>query len=149
MSHGSSDSSTDSESITRVSVKEMEDVGLYLAGHNVYQCSKAMNMSAVVRLERFLGIYGARPVAYCRLFEDMQSTPNEDARLDLPGSVEDFLFCCRWLFMYETERQLSGPRQLNEKTIRNKNWKIAGKIQAMKVETVGILCWDVPNRQCF
>ena len=86
-------------------------------------------------MQRFFACYGIGPAACSAVFDDLQVTGIEKARVDQPDS-QHFLMMLHFLKAYMTETQLSGLCGLSEKTARKHIWKYLCHVQALKGEKI-------------
>jgi hypothetical protein len=104
--------------------------GLELGGFDRHRQKKVRRAQ---NLERFRSFCGSNPVVYAEIFEDLQTTEIDEARVDAATlCVDSFLMALHFLKCYPTENQLSGLLKICEKTARKWAWFYAKKIQALK-----------------
>jgi hypothetical protein len=88
----------------------------------------------------FQSHYGCRPVVVARIWEDLQTTEIDDARIgdkgDMKPDIQELLHAINWLKEYRTEKQREGSADLSAKTLRKKCWYYARKIQALKGQKI-------------
>jgi hypothetical protein len=115
-----------------LSTEEMQALGLHLAGFSEARQARTRQATS---LDRFRSNYGLSPVTYANVLADLQTTENDDARIDRPDP-RLLLMMGNWLKTYATESQMAGSWQIDEKTIRKWNWHYAVKVQALKLQKV-------------
>ena len=96
-------------------------------------------------LECFLSFFGSLPKVVSLLWERLQTTSSDEARIKAKG-VKDlsyFLQALHFLRCYPTEDQRAGTHKNCQRTCREKTWFFLKKIQALKNEVVSVLCFDV------
>ena len=113
--------------------EEVLKKGLELAGYSRRQ----MNNCYATNLRRFMSFYGSWPIAIAKLFEDLQTTPLAEARIDEQRIDMDlFLLSMYFLKSYGTEEKESALMKMTEKTCRKHHWYYVEKIQALKAQVV-------------
>lgn len=112
---------------------ELLEFGLNIAGFPIQRqqvCRKTL-------IARFVGHYGAKPVAYSMLWEDFQTTTIAAARIQEKDLSLDYYFMTlAFLKSYLTESQLSGMFKVSEKTARTWIRFYVHKIQALKPQKI-------------
>jgi hypothetical protein len=91
----------------RITVDQILQAGLILAGYDANQ----RNRVYAQRVEWFNANYGAHPLVYARLWEEIRS-------IDEERNLKYFFLALNWLKNYDTEAVLAGRFNLDEKTIR-------------------------------
>ena len=110
--------------------------GLELCG---YDLKRQQRVKRETNLERFKDSYGSHPVVYAQIFEDLQTTDIDEAKVEGKKlNLTYFLAGLHWLKRYPTEKTRSGRFKVCETTARNWGWFYAKKIQALK--TVKVSC---------
>jgi hypothetical protein len=85
---------------------EMMRRGLELWG---FDLRRQDNTSGAQNLRRFKSsLFGSKPIVYAQMWEDLQTTPIPEARLDGNECVDSFLMTIYVLKEYPTEEALSG-----------------------------------------
>jgi hypothetical protein len=80
---------------------------------------------------------------YAEIFEDLQMTEIDEARVDAETlCVDSFLLALHFIKCYHTENQMSGLFKICERTVRKWAWFYAKKIQALKQQKVSLLLTD-------
>ena len=84
-----------------VTADEMLGLGLALGGFSSSQVQRAGRKTNV---DRFIGKYGSKPLVLCTIWEDLQTTTNELARIDpSKDNLSNFLSAMWWIKQYPTE----------------------------------------------
>lgn len=92
---------------------------------------------ATTNSTRFKRHYGCNQIVAAQLFEDLQITSIDEARLDDGKiSITYFLQALNFLKVYETEDRREGLFDLSPKTMRDWQWYYVKKIQALKGEKI-------------
>ena len=88
-------------------------------------------------LQRFRAHYGSNPIVLEKQWQDLQQTQNAEAKVNLKyHNWNDLLMTHYYLRLYPTETVMSARWDYSEKTIREKVWRLAYKIAALKAEKV-------------
>ena len=86
---------------------------------------------------RFRGHYGSDPVVYSKLFEDLQTTPIVEAKIQEDKiSLRYFLMTIYFLRHYPNEQILESRFNVSEKTARTWVWFYVAKIKELKRQKV-------------
>jgi hypothetical protein len=93
--------------IMTLSIHEVLEAGLIYGGYS----PKQRNRSYAQLLVWFKANYGAHPLVYCVLWEELDL-------IDRERNLKYFFLCLSWLKNYDTESILAGRWNLDEKTIR-------------------------------
>ena len=91
----------------RITTDQILQTGLILAGYN----KKQRNRRYAQLVEWFCSNYGAHPLVYAVLWEELRS-------IDEERKLKYFFLTLLWLKNYDTEGILAGRFNLDEKTIR-------------------------------
>jgi hypothetical protein len=113
---------------------EVRVKGLRILGWSEQQIDRIQNITADDRLR---ADFGANPHIIAQLWEDLQTTPIDAARIDPEEHPIDELF--RALFFlrcYPTEKQAENKWHISENTLRRATWYFVKKIGALKPERV-------------
>jgi len=90
-------------------------------------------------LERFLAIFGTTPEALTAIFDDLQTTPIADARVD-GIDFRYFMMTFNWLKSYKLLPEMVSSFHVCEDTVSRWTWFYVKKIQALKEAKIR---WDV------
>jgi hypothetical protein len=104
-------------------------------GHQNKVCRKT-------NLDCFRSLYGSNPVVYAQIWEDLQTTEIEDARLTNSESnkgLDNFLMAINFLKCYPTHNKQKCDFKISDRTAREKTWTYLKKVQALKAEKVSRL----------
>ena len=86
-------------------------------------------------VDRFRLAFGATPKIVAQIWDDLQTTTIDSARLD-PGkknrSMDDFLRTLFFLRKYETEKDRESRWQVSDRKQRDQCWYYLKKLQALK-----------------
>jgi hypothetical protein len=109
--------------------------GLELAGFD--RDRRQIRVNREQNVSRFKSHYGSEPIVYAQIWEDLQTTTNLEACIDMKkADIDSFLLAIFFLKCYEVESLLAGRFKICEKTARAKIWYFVKKIQALKHEKV-------------
>jgi hypothetical protein len=113
---------------------EVRQKGLSLLGWSEKQIGRIQNVTAD---ERLRSDYGANPHIIAQLWEDLQITNIDEARIDnAKYSIEDLLRALYFLRLYPTEVQAENKWHISANTLRDKTWYFVRKIGALKGEKI-------------
>lgn len=117
-----------------LSTDEILDWGLDLVGFPT-------NGGAVkrsTRLRRFKAHYGSNPIVISELFEALQTTDIEEARIEVKANkdVDNFLLSIYYLKVYPVEERMAGAFGKHEDTVRKWIWYYIERIQALLPEVI-------------
>ncbi len=113
---------------------EFLKIGLQLVGYKKRRIRRAKKRSNV---ERFLGHYGSIPCICAMIWEDLQTTEVEEARIPAEHlNVAFFLMSMHHLKRYTTEVEREGIFDISLKWGRDKVWYYVEKIQALKAQKI-------------
>jgi hypothetical protein len=126
---------------------EILSIGLTLMG---FPHERQESVSRDKNLDRFRSHYGSNPVVYAQIWEDLQLTDIEDARIDAPTakSLKYFLMSINFLKCYPVRNVQEGDFGISDRTAREKSWLFLKKIQALKAEKVS-LHYCALSENCF
>jgi hypothetical protein len=98
-------------------------------------------------LESFRSHYGSNPIVYAQIWEDLQTTEIEEAKIS--GAVANtgldyFLMAIHFLKCYPTEQQQVSRFRVSDRTAREWTWFFLKKVQvqALKAEKVSMRCYQ-------
>ena len=114
--------------LLRFTKEEFLYLGLYLAGFTELQIN---NTNDKTNNERFVSWYFANPTMCSKIFEDLQTTNIEAAKLEDP-TPKNLLLALYFLKRYPTKSQLAAFNKSTEKTALKWAWIYCEKLQAMK-----------------
>jgi DDE superfamily endonuclease len=120
---------TDDEVLTR---------GLHLVGFGDRQA----RANKETNLERFTAHFGSKPQVCAQIWEDLQTTNIEAARVSgnakaLDKAFDYFMAALHFLTTYPTEKQRSGIFKRCERTSRDWGWTSIQKLSALKEAKIG------------
>jgi hypothetical protein len=119
---------------------EMLSAGLKLLGWLQTQTSR---VQLVTKHARFVGGFGAAPHVLAKLWETLQTTSIEAAKVDpKKHSLNDFLCTMHFLYRYPTEIEGHNMWKRSRNTTRKWNWFFVEKIRALKADLFG---WPANN----
>jgi hypothetical protein len=118
-----------------LSPAEFQQLGLELVGFNEEWQDKTCQAT---NLRRFRAIFGPSPETCSQMFEDLQTTNIEEARVVKPNPAY-FMMSLNWLRTYKTEEEMAGQWGLIEQTVRDKVWKYTFAMAALKEAKVRFL----------
>lgn len=117
-----------------VTADEMLAKGLELHGFD-----RTSKVSCLLKKSRFKSLYGSQPVVYAQIWEDLQTTAIQEARVDArTTTIDHFLMSLHFLKCYPKESKLAADFKISEKTVRKWSWYFIKKIQALKQEKVRV-----------
>jgi len=113
---------------------EFLELGLEMLG---YDRSRRSKSSKKRNVDRFTSQYGSAHVVVAKLWQDLLTTDDQNARVD-PNKADacNFLVALYFLRKYPTEDDLEATFQMCVKTARKWCWYYAEKIQALKATTI-------------
>lgn len=126
------------EDLLIVTDNEIINVGLMLVGYSEVMVERVKDEE---NKSRFRSHFGSSSIACAQLWEALQVTNTEAARvegsqLELEKYLRYFLMALHWLKCYPTETQREALFNLNPKTCREWGWYFVKKIAALKNEKV-------------
>lgn len=109
--------------------------GLRLVNYSEGRIDRVKNKET--NTTRFKRHFGCNQYVAAQLFEDLQTTENEDAVLDDNKiNIDYFLQSLNFIKVYETEDRREPIFDRSPKILREWVWYYIGKIQAMKAEKI-------------
>lgn len=116
-----------------VTEERILEEGLLYAGFD----HARQNVSHETSMLRFKGFYGSSPIVCKKIWNEFQTTPVVNARIERKQlRLDYFLMSMYFLKCYPTELQLSGMFKVSEKTARRWIRFYLQKIQALKSQKV-------------
>jgi len=92
-------------------------------------------------VDRFLSCFGTTPEAASAIFDDLQTTTIQQARIESKDiKFKYFVMTFNWLKSYKTEHENAGSFKCHEDTVRDWTWFYVKRIQALKEVKIR---WDV------
>ena len=111
---------------------EMFERGLEVCGHGGRYRSGNKQ-----QLRRFMASYGSDPIVLAQIWEDLQTTHVDEARMKLtPEHLDHFLMSHYFVKQYPVEEVLAGVFNYCEKTCRKWCWEFLTKMQQLKKEKI-------------
>jgi DDE superfamily endonuclease len=85
-------------------------------------------------IDRFNKKFGIQPVTACMVYEDLQKTAVDEARIDAPDgkTLKYYLISLYFLRKYPTEDIMESSLDFSPRYISRKVWEYVGRLQAMK-----------------
>lgn len=118
-----------------LTAKEIMEEGLVLVNYTLARIYRTKNSKT--NKQRFKDHFGCSPSVCARIFEDLQTTDDENARLDDKMiSIHALLMTLHLMYRYPTEKQAEAIFDLSPKTMRQKVRYYIKKIQALKAEKI-------------
>lgn len=112
---------------------ECMHIGLSLVGFT----ERRRQVCRETMLSRFRAHYGSNPIVYSELFEDLQTTNIDIARIEGKSvSIKYFLMAINFMQCYPTEHELSALFKVDEKTARKWVKFYIKKIHSLKPQKV-------------
>ena len=119
-----------------VTIQDMLQGGLEL----FYRAERIARVTlAETNINRFNTKFGVHPVTACMLYEDLQKTAVDEARIEAPDgkSLKFFLLSMYYLRKYPTEDVMESTLDYSPaRYISRKVWEYVGCLQAMKAEKI-------------
>jgi hypothetical protein len=110
---------------------EMLKIGLKLAGYKRRRIRRAKKKT---NIDRFKGHFGSYPLVCVIIWEDLQSTEVDEARVPIEDrKIKYFLMSMHHLKRYPTELEREGMFDISAMWGRDWVWYFLEKIQALKV----------------
>ena len=117
-----------------VTPKEMLEYGLKQVHYTEARMGRA---SRETNTGRFKSAFGCNQVVAAQIFEDLQVTANQEARLDENKiSMFYFLQALNFLYRYDVEKEREPKFDRSPKTMREWVWYYVKKIAALKHEKI-------------
>jgi len=118
-----------------VTPDEMQEKGLALAGFEEERQARAPKSNR----QRFLDRYGSSAYQLCKIWEDLQTTDIDEARVPPKKLVLDYFFLAHhFLRHYPVESERHGDYDARSQTIREWVWYFVEKMQALKAQKIFI-----------
>jgi hypothetical protein len=141
----------DNDNLLILTGGELLDVGLDLIG---YTDAMVLRASEDSNEERFQRLYGSSAFACAQLWEALQVTAIDEARIEgtltqLEKYLLAFLMALHWLTCYPTETQREALFKKSPKTLRQWGWDIVDKIAALHDEKVSLRDVLSPSIQLY
>ena len=130
------DLSSDDESVCKhlVTAPAMLMFGLSLMRYTDPRIERA---TQATNEERFLAMFGITAPTACTIYEDMQRTPIQEARIEgNQNSLKAFLMGCHYLRKYPTEADLEPKFDYSKYWARELCWGMIKRIRAMRAEKI-------------
>ena len=112
--------------------QDFQALGLEMVGFLPHRQAR---VCAKTNMDRFLSSYGIVPAACSAVFDDLQTTAVDRARLDNPDPFH-FLVTLNWMKTYKLEHEMAGFFDVYEKTARTIIWVYVKAIRALKAEKI-------------
>ena len=109
--------------------------GLLLVG---FDDRRQQSVQRKTNNERFKTHFGSDPVVCAQIWEDLQTSENEDLRISEKASANSFLQGMHFLKCHPKENEREGTFKMCRTTARAWGWYFAEKIQALKEEKVSL-----------
>jgi len=123
---------TEVEDLDILTEEEMLLTGLELLG---WDSGRINRVELVTNHERFDGAFGALPHVLAKIWEVLQTTENEAARINpKKHTVKHFLLTLHFLYRYPTEIEKSNMWKNCRNTVRKWSWFFVDRIRALKIE---------------
>lgn len=120
--------------VTILTADEMLEIGLKIVQFTALQVQRVKHAKNV---SRFVTFYGSSPYICATIWESLQTTTLEDARIPPEMlSVKYFLMAMNHLKQYPTEQDRAARFHVSEKWGRMKCWYYIEKIAALKAEKI-------------
>jgi len=117
-----------------LTAKEVLDAGLKLVRYSEGRIDRAY---AKTNTQRFKDHYGCSQFVAAHIFEDLQTTTIECARVEKKKvSIKYFLQALHFLYVYDIENRREPVFDLSPKTMRKWVWYYAAKIQSLKHQKI-------------
>jgi hypothetical protein len=115
--------------VSIISGVEFMTLGLDIAGFRHW-------MRCIGATTRFNGWYGTEPTTCEAIWVDLQTTTDDDGRIENNANPVGLLLALRFLKAHPTEKELSGAFKMTDKTVRKWNTFYARKIQLLKTRKI-------------
>jgi len=133
------ENSNNNEVLNRLSSREVLMAGLELifTQRRIFRVMSDDPWSSRTNLVQFKLHYGANPVVVAKIWEDLQTTTVEAARINNPhmlsmNAFNAFLESLNFLYRYRRECEREGTFDKSPKTLRKYCWYYLERIQALK-----------------
>lgn len=128
-------SDTSEPPLVILTAKEILVEGLKLVNFTEARIRRVKNKET--NITRFKSHYGCNPVVCAQIFEDLQTTRLDEARIAAnKTNIHYFLAALHFLKVYETEERREPIFDRSPKTMREWVWYFVRKIQALKHEKI-------------
>jgi hypothetical protein len=107
--------------------------GLLLCG---FDNSKQNRVGQNTNRKRFKDWYGSLPIVYAALWEDLQATTIDKARINEGIGIKFFVYGLSWLKKYQVMPVEAAIFNISKRTAQKYHWYFAHKIQALKEEKI-------------
>jgi hypothetical protein len=89
-------------------------------------------------IDRFKTLYGSLPCVCAQIWDDLQSTHIQEARIHVtkPAAIKYFFMTLHFLKAYPKAAVLAGTFRVSERTVGPYLWSYIAKMQALKEEKV-------------
>jgi DDE superfamily endonuclease len=102
-----------------------------------YNLNRLLRSRCATNVKRFIKKFGAHPIVCLQIWEDLQTTHHEDARVDKEKlNPRFFLMALHHLKKYPTEDDRESEWDVSPKTSREWIWFYLEKIQALKKQKI-------------
>ena len=126
---GNDDSSVEEEVGHVVTLLEMQREGLLIAHYTEQRYARTKKHYA--NSDRFLECFGVRPATACTIYEDLQTTDIETAKIKgSPLELKYFLLGLYFLAHYPKESQMEPLFDYSRKWARDLVWQTVKRLQA-------------------
>ena len=122
-----------------LTAEEILRLGLRLLRYTNKQIDRYKKESAN---DKFRNHFGGNPHVIAQIWEDLQTTDIEEARLDIDPkyrSCNNFLMALHFLKRYDTEPERESRWQTSDRYLRDTGWYFVKKVQALKANKIE---WD-------
>jgi hypothetical protein len=125
--------------------------GLIVAGFELVRQRRA---GKITNIARFKAFFGCSPADTAIIWEELQTTDHEEARIDVSseGDVHFLLMALHFLFVYPTKHRAEGLFQVAINTFYKWTWLYIGKLAALSAtkiiwpeEWMGVNLANVPK----
>jgi len=118
-------------------------IGLSILGVSLHRQQRQSYRS---KLDDFCAHYGTDPVVLAQMWEDLQTTTNNEAHINATApdnrnsgaNVKNFLRSLHFLMRYGTEGERKVASGNSKKTVRKWTWFFLNKVMALRQEKVSI-----------
>ena len=134
------DASDDADDVVVFAPSEFMDVGLRLVNYTTRRIKRAKTKR---NIERFIGHFGASPATVAKIWEDLQTTSIDEARV--PPSMlnmDHYLMALHHLKRYPTDLEREAIFDVDGMRGRQRVWYYVGKIRQLKKEKI---VWPADN----
>jgi hypothetical protein len=128
------ESDDENETAIVFTVQEILKAGLRLVGYKRRRIRRAKYKT---NINRFRGHFGSNPDVIADIWEDLQTTEIEDARVPPESlNLQYFLMANHFLKRYPTEVEREAQFDISPKWGRDKCWYYVEKVQALKAQKI-------------